>query len=117
MDVFRTIFPEEFLATFLEHQVRPDGRAIDQVRKTAITTGTPTPAPNAQLDPDRAVVIVSVGHVDTVDGDDARAATRIDHDGVRLGDGEARRHEHHRRRASAARALQGPLARRRPRRR
>ena len=71
--MFRTIFPEEFLATFLEHQVRPDGRAIDQVRKTAITTGTPAPAPNAQLDPGRAVVVVSVGHVDTdVDGDDAR---------------------------------------------
>lgn len=38
-EIFSRIQPHEYLKRFLEQQVRPDGRLLNQFRKTMITSG------------------------------------------------------------------------------
>lgn len=39
VEAFRKIYPSEFYRKFLVHNVRPDGRGMMKVRKTAVSTG------------------------------------------------------------------------------
>jgi exosome complex RNA-binding protein Rrp42 (RNase PH superfamily) len=57
MEVFRTLFPEEYHAKFLEYDVRIDGRKLGDVRKTVISTGTCST--ERQKERERAVCWVS----------------------------------------------------------
>jgi exosome complex component RRP43 len=41
-EIFRRVQPHEYIKRFLEQDVRPDGRALDQFRKTMITSGAIT---------------------------------------------------------------------------
>jgi hypothetical protein len=39
MEAFRKIYPSEFYRKFLVHEVRPDGRDLNRIRKTKISVG------------------------------------------------------------------------------
>lgn len=40
MEAFRKIYPSEFYKKFLVQNVRPDGRALQKVRRTTVSVGT-----------------------------------------------------------------------------
>eukprot|EP01132_Coremiostelium_polycephalum_P005727 gene5727-7123_t len=44
MDAFQKIHPLEFYRKFLEKSVRPDGRSLENIRKTTVSTGSITTA-------------------------------------------------------------------------
>lgn len=39
MEVYKKIYPADFLKKFLEKNIRPDGRLINKIRKTTVSVG------------------------------------------------------------------------------